>query len=122
MGLDVSVRYVRTGAVPDITGEYSDDDIKYIDYFFNGRFEFEPLKQWIGKERYGQFISITQTDYEQLESIIRAAIVNRVDNGAYDLDDVVTDTPIQLVRFYQILMTAPLYWEIGWCLEIECDW
>lgn len=44
MGLDVSVRYVRRGAVPDITGEYSDDDIKDIGCFFNGRFDFEPLK------------------------------------------------------------------------------
>lgn len=122
MGLDVSVRYVRRGAVPDITGEYSDDDIKDIGCFFNGRFDFEPLKKWVGDKRYGKFIQITPFHYEQLEPIIRTVIINRVDNDTYNLDDVITDTPIQLVRFYQILTTARLYWEIGWCLEIECDW
>lgn len=123
MGLDVNIRYVRTGAVPDISGEYNDDDVRNLGYFFNGRFEFRPLQQWVGNERYGKFIPITQTNYEQLEPIIRAAIVNRVDDGDYDLDDVITtDTPTQLIRFYQLLMTAPLYWNIGWCLEVECDW
>lgn len=141
MGLDISIRWVRQGAkktVPyrnlddTISYDYDEKDIeRYLDDF-QGRGEFDIIRQWVRNDRYGKYIPLVGDDYNTLITMVEKEIRDRAkepeDLEEYEDDSdkefpwYLQDSDYGLNRLYGMLLKAPLYKAKGWIMELECDW
>ena len=142
MGLDISIRWVRQGAkktVPyrnlddTISYDYDEKDIeRYLDDF-QGRGEFDIIRQWVRNDRYGKYIPLVGDDYNTLITMVEKEIRDRAkepeesseeceDDSDKEFPWYLEDSDYGLNRLYGMLLKAPLYKAKGWIMELECDW
>lgn len=142
MGLDISIRWVRQGAkktVPyrnlddTISYDYDENDIeRYLDDF-QGRGEFDIIRQWVRNDRYGKYIPLVGDDYNTLITMVEKEIRDRAkepeesseeceDDSDKEFPWYLEDSDYGLNRLYGMLLKAPLYRAKGWIMELECDW
>ena len=142
MGLDISIRWVRQGAkktVPyrnlddTISYDYDEKDIeRYLDDF-QGRGEFDIIRQWVRNDRYGKYIPLVGDDYNTLITMVEKEIRDRAkepeesseeceDDSDKEFPWYLEDSNYGLNRLYGMLLKAPLYKAKGWIMELECDW
>lgn len=141
MGLDISIRWVRQGAKKTVPYRNLDDTISYdydekdIERYlgdFQGRGEFDIIRQWVRNDRYGKYIPLVGDDYNTLITMVEKEIRDRAkepeDLEEYDDDSdkefpwYLQDSDYGLNRLYGMLLKAPLYKAKGWIMELECDW
>lgn len=141
MGLDISIRWVRQGAkktVPyrnlddTISYDYDEKDIeRYLDDF-QGRGEFDIIRQWVRNDRYGKYIPLVGDDYNTLITMVEKEIRDRAkepedleeceDDSDKEFPWYLEDSNYGLNRLYGMILKAPLYKAKGWIMELECDW
>ena len=142
MGLDISIRWVRQGAkktVPyrnlddTISYDYDENDIeRYLDDF-QGRGEFDIIRQWVRNDRYGKYIPLVGDDYNTLITMVEKEIRDRAKEPEESSEECegdsdkefpwyLEDSDYGLNRLYSMLLKAPLYKAKGWIMELECDW
>ena len=142
MGLDISIRWVRQGAkktVPyrnlddTISYDYDENDIeRYLDDF-QGRGEFDIVRQWVRNDRYGKYIPLVGDDYNTLITMVEKEIRDRAkepeesseeceDDSDKEFPWYLEDSNYGLNRLYGMILKAPLYEAKGWIMELECDW
>lgn len=141
MGLDISIRWVRQGAKKTVPYRNLDDTISYdydekdIERYlgdFQGRGEFDIIRQWVRNDRYGKYIPLVGDDYNTLITMVEKEIRDRAkepeDLEEYEDDSdkefpwYLQDGDYGLNRLYGMLLKAPLYKAKGWIMELECDW
>lgn len=141
MGLDISIRWVRRGAKKTVPYRNLDDTISYdydekdIERYlgdFQGRGEFDIIRQWVRNDRYGKYIPLVGDDYDTLITMVEKEIRDRAkepeDLEEYEDDSdkefpwYLEDSNYGLNRLYSMLLKAPLYKAKGWIMELECDW
>lgn len=141
MGLDISIRWVRQGAKKTVPYRNLDDTISYdydekdIERYlgdFQGRGEFDIIRQWVRNDRYGKYIPLVGDDYNTLITMVEKEIRDRAkepeDLEEYEDDSdkefpwYLEDSNYGLNRLYSMLLKAPLYKAKGWIMELECDW
>lgn len=141
MGLDISIRWVRRGAKKTVPYRNLDDTISYdydekdIERYlgdFQGRGEFDIIRQWVRNDRYGKYIPLVGDDYNTLITMVEKEIRDRAkepeDLEEYEDDSdkefpwYLQDGDYGLNRLYGMLLKAPLYKAKGWIMELECDW
>lgn len=141
MGLDISIRWVRRGAKKTVPYRNLDDTISYdydekdIERYlgdFQGRGEFDIIRQWVRDDRYGKYIPLVGDDYNTLITMVEKEIRDRAkepeDLEEYEDDSdkefpwYLEDSNYGLNRLYSMLLKAPLYKAKGWIMELECDW
>lgn len=141
MGLDISIRWVRRGAKKTVPYRNLDDTISYdydekdIERYlgdFQGRGEFDIIRQWVRNDRYGKYIPLVGDDYNTLITMVEKEIRDRAkepeDLEEYEDDSdkefpwYLEDSNYGLNRLYSMLLKAPLYKAKGWIMELECDW
>ena len=141
MGLDISIRWVRRGAKKTVPYRNLDDTISYdydekdIERYlgdFEGRGEFDVIRQWVRDDRYGKYIPLVGDDYNTLITMVEKEIRDRAkeseDPEWYEDDPdkgfpwYLEDSNYGLNRLYGMLLKAPLYKAKGWIMELECDW
>lgn len=133
MGLDISIRYRKIGSKPICEDEwgnqiFADGMIQKSIHSFEGRTEFAVVREWVGQERYGKFITLDKKNYASLINVIEKelnrdrAVENEEDEdptfpGYLDYND-----DFGLMSLYLLLLRAPLFVHKGWFMELECDW
>lgn len=142
MGLDISIRWVRRGAkkiVPyrnlddTISYDYDEKDIERYLSDFQGRGEFDIIRQWVRNDRYGKYIPLVGDDYNTLITMVEKEIRDRAkeleerreeykDDSDKEFPWYLEDSDYGLNRLYGMLLKAPLYEAKGWIMELECDW
>lgn len=141
MGLDISIRWVRQSAKKTVPYRNLDDTISYdydekdIERYlgdFQGRGEFDIIRQWVRNDRYGKYIPLVGDDYNTLITMVEKEIRDRAkeleDLKEYEDDSdkefpwYLEDSNYGLNRLYSMLLKAPLYKAKGWIMELECDW
>lgn len=141
MGLDISIRWVRQGAKKTVPYRNLDDTISYdydekdIERYlgdFQGRGEFDIIRQWVRNDRYGKYIPLVGDDYNTLITMVEKEIRDRAkepedleeyeDNSDKEFPWYLEDGDYGLNRLYGMLLKAPLYKAKGWIMELECDW
>lgn len=141
MGLDISIRWVRRGAKKTVPYRNLDDTISYdydekdIERYlgdFQGRGEFDIIRQWVRNDRYGKYIPLVGDDYNTLITMVEKEIRDRAkepeDLEEYEDDSdkefpwYLQDSDYGLNKLYGMLLKAPLYKAKGWIMELECDW
>lgn len=141
MGLDISIRWVRRGAKKTVPYRNLDDTISYdydekdIERYlgdFQGRGEFDIIRQWVRNDRYGKYIPLVGDDYNTLITMVEKEIRDRAKEPE-DLEEYEDDSDKEfpwyleandygLNLLYGMLLKAPLYKAKGWIMELECDW
>ena len=144
MGLDVNFRLRRKSAKPTCIddydeAQYSDDDIKDVEQWFNGRIEFDCIRRWVGDYRYGKYIPLSTSNYKSLKNVIEEELFSRASRFKqdyrkgtaeydYELNDIFTtiinheSSCCRLEALYTFISIAPIVLNYDWYLEIECDW
>lgn len=142
MGLDISIRWVRRGAKKTIPYRNLDDTISYdydekdIERYlgdFEGRGEFDVIRQWVRNDRYGKYIPLVGDDYNTLITMVEKEIRDRAKEPEESSEGYEDDSDKEfpwylgyddsgLNRLYGMLLKAPLYKAKGWIMELECDW
>lgn len=141
MGLDISIRWVRRGAKKTVPYRNLDDTISYdydekdIERYlgdFQGRGEFDIIRQWVRNDRYGKYIPLVGDDYNTLITMVEKEIRDRAkepedleeyeDESDKEFPWYLEDGDYGLNRLYGMLLKAPLYKAKGWIMELECDW
>ena len=141
MGLDISIRWVRQGAKKTVPYRNLDDTISYdydekdIERYlgdFQGRGEFDIIRQWVRNDRYGKYIPLVGDDYNTLITMVEKEIRDRAkepedleeyeDESDKEFPWYLEDSNYGLNRLYGMLLKAPLYKAKGWIMELECDW
>lgn len=142
MGLDISIRWVRRGAkktVPyknlddTISYDYDEKDIEGYSGYFQGRGEFDIIRQWVRNDRYGKYIPLVGDDYNTLITMVEKEIRDRAkepeesseeceDDSDKEFPWYLEDSDYGLNQLYGMLLKAPLYKAKGWIMELECDW
>ena len=142
MGLDISIRWVRQGAKKTVPYRNLDDTISYdydekdIERYlgdFEGRGEFDIIRQWVRNDRYGKYIPLVGDDYNTLITMVEKEIRDRAkepeesseeceDDSDKEFPWYLEDSDYGLNRLYGMLLKAPLYKAKGWIMELECDW
>ena len=141
MGLDISIRWVRRGAKKTVPYRNLDDTISYdydekdIERYlgdFQGRGEFDIIRQWVRNDRYGKYIPLVDDDYNTLITMVEKEIRDRAkepedleeyeDESDKEFPWYLEDGDYGLNRLYGMLLKAPLYKAKGWIMELECDW
>lgn len=141
MGLDISIRWVRRGAKKTVPYRNLDDTISYdydekdIERYlgdFQGRGEFDIIRQWVRNDRYGKYIPLVGDDYNTLITMVEKEIRDRAkepedleeyeDESDKEFPWYLEDGDCGLNRLYGMLLKAPLYKAKGWIMELECDW
>ena len=142
MGLDISIRWVRRGAKKTVPYKNLDDTISYdydekdIERYlgdFEGRGEFDVIRQWVRDDRYGKYIPLVGDDYNTLITMVEKEIRDRAkepeesseeceDDSDKEFPWYLEDSNYGLNRLYGMLLKAPLYKAKGWIMELECDW
>ena len=142
MGLDISIRWVRRGAKKTVPYRNLDDTISYdydekdIERYlgdFEGRGEFDVIRQWVRDDRYGKYIQLVGDDYNTLITMVEKEIRDRAkepeerceeyeDGSDKEFPWYLEDSNYGLNRLYGMILKAPLYKAKGWIMELECDW
>ena len=109
MGLDIRVTYKKMSNGEEL-------DCKY----FNGRFMFNCVRNWVGNDRYGRNILLMphSDDYMSLETaLINEVAARRKESGEKDFD-----YEMPLMQLIKLVAEAPLLAEVGVSMYLECDW
>ena len=131
MGLDISLRFRRKDAkqIGEDYGRpfYKDSDIYLCNTSFCGRGAFDCIRKWVGDDRYGTFIPLDGEEFDTFCRVVTNGLANdnihMSENDIFEALDKERINPFSLADLYAfVIKSKAIADQLGWYLEIECDW
>lgn len=131
MGLDISFRFRRKDAekIGDEYGRpiYKENDIYNCSTSFCGRSAFGCIREWVGDDRYGTFIPLDGEDFNTFCMAVTDGLANNnipvSENDIFEALDNERINNFSLADLYAfVIKSKAVADQLGWYLEIECDW